>query len=190
MDTPQDIAGSFFAAAEKAVALKSGTAEQAARELRERLRNKLGPIVGRYEQELEPIVLAIASLPERQGGKFTCKNADFRGSSVSMNVSLTYARGSDAQTFKIDAFTTTDGKDSFSLLYESKSEKSSGSRPEDAQSFADIREKLAVWFAEVAPDRLGDLKAALMPEPSVALENSMRIERPLRLMKGAAGAPA
>lgn len=178
---PENLAKDFLAVAEEVAGASARAAEKQERELRARLRAKLGRIVDDYERELEPLILAIARLPEKDGCRFEVKHADFRTSSVSMDVQvICHRRGQQEQYFKIDAFTPHGGEDCFTLqmnpVPRTSPEKPAGS------TFADVRPILAWWFASAAPERLPELKEIMLPaDVSVALNHDMKASSVLKL---------
>jgi hypothetical protein len=175
---PENLAKSFLAAADEIAGAAEREAAEEARRTREKLKAKLGRIVDDYERDMEPVVLAIARLPEKDGGKFTVKHAAHRSSTVSMDVQVIYAKGSTESRFAIEAMTTVDGKDSFSLQMEPKLPQV---KENPSAKFADVTKLLAWWFATVAPERLNDLKDIMMPDVSVTLKHDMKASNVLKL---------
>lgn len=174
----EDLAKSFLEAADEIAG--SAAREAAAEEQLQRalLKKKLGRIVDDYERELEPLIKAIALLPEKDGGKFEIKNAAHRSSSVSMDVQVIYRQGGTTSGFKLDALTTIGGEDRFTLTVEPLPQQV---KNDSKATFAEVRKALAYWFATVAPERLPELQDIMIPDRSVALGRDMKASSPLRL---------
>ena len=50
-----------------------------------------------------------------------------------------------------------------------------------AADFAEVRKKLAVWFGDISPVLIAELKNILMPEDAVMLKRDVRTGGPIRL---------
>ncbi|MEZ0259387.1 MAG: hypothetical protein ACAH80_00155 [Alphaproteobacteria bacterium] len=174
----EELAKSFLEAADEIAGAAEREAAAQEKQQRAALKAKLGRIVDDYERELEPLVKAIGMLPAKDGGRFEIKNAAHRGSSVSMDVQVLYTQGGKTSGFKIDAMTTIDGEDRFSLTVEPLPPQI---KNDASAAFAQVRKGLAYWFATVAPERLPELKDIMMPDTSMALGRDMKASSPLRL---------
>jgi hypothetical protein len=180
MALTRSIAESFFQAAEEA--LEERRREEA--EARDQLRQKLGRVVDRYAEEVEPFVLAIARLPER-AGHFDLQDIACRRSSLSMGIILTFSKGAgdkaESHKFEIDAMEGLGGTDAITVyLQDSPKPGEFRNKTENYNSFAAARARLAKWLVAVAPESLPDLKAALLPEAGIALGASLRVDKPLQ----------
>lgn len=174
----EELARKFLDAADEIAGVEARATAAQQKLQREKMKSKLGRIVDDYERELEPLVQAIGLLPAENGGKFEVKHADFRTSSVSMNVQVIYTKGGHKNIFELDAMTTVEGRDTFGLKVEPAPE---GLKNDASATFETVRNHFAHWFATVAPERLPELQDIMIPDRSVALDRDMKASSPLRL---------
>ena len=174
----EELAKSFLEAADEVAGSAAREAASEEQLQRAQLKKKLGRIVDDYERELEPLVKAIGLLPEKDGGTFEIKNAAHRRSSVSMNVEVIYSKSGKGGSFELDAMTTVEGTDQFSLQAKPLPDRI---KNDASATFTEVRKALAYWFATVAPDRLPELQDIMLPDRSVVLGRDMKASAPLRL---------
>lgn len=184
----KNIADLFIAAAEKTAETDRAETARRQKEFREGIKKLMGPIVDDFERELEPVLLAIAALPGKDGIHVTLE------ASFGINSKLSIIRETKdsrkTNVFDFEAYTGPQGEPYLRLQYEETAGDKSSAVPENPgpKDFAEAREKLAAWFAHVAPERIADLKALMLPDEAhaapMALENAVHVA-PLRLKSSA-----
>ena len=138
-----------------------------------------------FAEELEPLMQAIAALPEKDGVRFSCTDGKNPGDGVDKTLTMT-TDGPVRHGFVLRASAIIRGGLYISIGHANTDDQGSSSYQEVSkpESFHEVRERLATWFAAVAPERIDDLKEILLPDntpPSMALENAVYTAGPLRL---------
>ena len=139
-----------------------------------------------FAEELEPLMQAIAALPEKDGTRFSFGDVITPPGDTVLKILRMTTDGPVQHCLTLRASAIVRGGIYICIGYSTTDDKGVLSYQEDSkpESFADVREKLAAWFAMVAPERIDDLKEILLPDntpKSMALENPVHTAGPLRL---------
>ena len=139
-----------------------------------------------FRRDIEPLMLAITTLPKRDDRWFYCEDVEEKGG---MHKAVVFAAGAELHSFNLKAAAIVRGGLYLSIGYNDKGSDGYWSYHEEKpepKNFAEARQMLAEWFARVAPDRINELKDLMVPaesEPSMELASAVRTSGPLRLKR-------
>jgi hypothetical protein len=176
MADDSNIAADFIKAAEDTAAYRREQREAAARK-------QFGQLYDDFNRELSFIADAIASLSPTLGSTFRVHNPaanEYDRFAFTVDCDKPVRQGRITYTFSLwmDNKKITVDNEWRRDTGDNKYGQTSRTTPAD---FAEVRKKLAVWFGDVAPERVAELKNILFPEDRVTLKRNLQASSPIRL---------